>query len=119
MSTSHLSEALNPCSLLSAPVSITGTVPDADFSVMENETISLLCNVEGSPAPTATWSKVGGESAASYLRANENKADLEQFPISHLRIVFCLFAKTSLCVKPFITKMWAAKKLFGTSHRID
>lgn len=51
---------------LSAPASITGTVPEADFSAEENETISLVCNVEGSPAPTATWSKVGGESKAIF-----------------------------------------------------
>jgi len=42
-----------------APVSITDTVPNADFSVNENETISILCTVEGSPAPTASWNKTG------------------------------------------------------------
>ncbi|KAJ7381185.1 hypothetical protein OS493_004785 [Desmophyllum pertusum] len=48
-----------------APVSITGTIPTADFSVNENETISIVCNVEGSPAPTATWTKISGSPPSS------------------------------------------------------
>ena len=52
-------------------------MPDADISVKENETISLVCNVEGSPAPTATWSKVGGESATSCVHDREENAGLE------------------------------------------
>ena len=91
----------NPFSLFSAPVRITGTVPDANVTVQENNTISLVCNVEGSPAPTAAWSKVGGESAVSYHRDREN-ANLEQFAMSLFRVAFCLFAKTGLPAKPFI-----------------
>jgi len=60
-----------------SPASITGTVPETDFSAVANETISLVCNVEGSPAPTATWSKVGGSSPSSD-RVTVNKVyDLE------------------------------------------
>ena len=44
-----------------APVQIIETVPNADFTVSENRSFSILCNVEGSPGPTATWSKTGGE----------------------------------------------------------
>ena len=44
-----------------APVQIIETVPNADFPVSENRSFSILCNVEGSPGPTATWSKLGGE----------------------------------------------------------
>lgn len=44
-----------------APVQIIETVPNADFPVSENRSFSILCNVEGSPGPTATWSKRGGE----------------------------------------------------------
>ena len=46
----------------SAPVVITETVPGSDFSVHENDTFSILCNVEGSPSPSASWNKTGGES---------------------------------------------------------
>ena len=63
---SHSPEVKSLFFLLSASARITGTVPEADFSAVVNETISLVCNVEGSPAPTATWSKVGGECRASY-----------------------------------------------------
>lgn len=48
--------------LYSAPVAITETVPGSDFSVHENDTFSILCNVEGSPSPSASWNKTGGES---------------------------------------------------------
>ncbi|XP_068704567.1 uncharacterized protein [Montipora foliosa] len=51
------SKSINDCV---APVQITETVPNTDFSVNENVTFNILCNVEGSPSPTATWSKLGG-----------------------------------------------------------
>ena len=47
--------------LFTAKAQIIGTVPSSDFSVKENDTISIVCNVDGSPAPTATWTKTTGE----------------------------------------------------------
>ena len=83
----------NPCSLLAAPVRITGTVPDANVTVQENNTISLVCNVEGSPAPTATWSKVGGESAASYLQDREKTLVCNSFQLAFPELLFASVSK--------------------------
>lgn len=47
--------------MFTAKAQIIGTVPSSDFSVKENDTISIVCNVDGSPAPTATWTKTTGE----------------------------------------------------------
>ena len=47
--------------MFTARAQIIGTVPTSDFSVKENDTISIVCNVDGSPAPTATWTKTTGE----------------------------------------------------------
>ena len=47
--------------MFTAKAQIIGTVPTSDFSVKENDTISIVCNVDGSPAPTATWTKTTGE----------------------------------------------------------
>ncbi|XP_058970157.2 uncharacterized protein [Pocillopora verrucosa] len=48
-----------------AKAQIIGTVPTSDFSVKENDTISIVCNVDGSPAPTATWTKTTGSPPSS------------------------------------------------------
>ncbi|CAH3028156.1 unnamed protein product [Porites evermanni] len=51
------SQSINDCV---APVQITEIVPNADLNVIESDTFSILCNVEGSPAPDATWNKTAG-----------------------------------------------------------
>ena len=64
--------------MFTAKAQIIGTVPTSDFSVKENDTISIVCNVDGSPAPTATWTKTTGEfcsilTITFYRMVGENK----------------------------------------------
>lgn len=60
-----------------AQAKITGIVPSSDFSVKENGTISIVCNVDGSPAPTTTWTKTTGSPPSSDRVAVNYIYDLE------------------------------------------